>query len=359
MENGTTSADFPLNRSVEFPSILPSASHIVKGIGMDRRKSCNLLFRQLLVHPEHGPSAAPDPHLGLPVDLQERARFISEAGMGLNPKCTIPRMASVGGQEGSVGNVANIILCSISIIIPLVICRFVARRRAAVGRVEMIVLLLIYALCSLFQLLDTGAILRQGSRAIVWITALHQTLVVSFFVVLVWLGLLGFQVVEDGSLTSFAILTLIGGFITVGSSYIFLDTGFSISHYFLSKPASHLYSPWTFSLIILWPIIACTLYVILTAMVITYRLGERRPMIHLISGVLTLILAEAARFGLSYSICRSSSGAVDSSFIATFLETAALGWLVGGWVAITEADWDDFEAWEQGPNLQQRKQPSA
>ncbi|EGG01583.1 uncharacterized protein MELLADRAFT_39059, partial [Melampsora larici-populina 98AG31] len=164
--------------------------------------------------------------------------------------------------------------------------------------------------------------------------------------VLVWLGLLGFQLVEDGTLASLAILTLCGGFLTIGSAYIFLDTAFGISHYFLSKPASHLYSPWTFSLIILWPIIACTLYVILTTMVITYRLGERRPMIHVISAVFTLILAEAARFGLSHAICRRSSGSVDSSFIATFLETAALGWLVGGWVAITEADWDDFEAWE-------------
>lgn len=81
-------------------------------------------------------------------------------------------------------------------------------------------------------------------------------------------------------------------------------------------------------------------------MVIIWRLGERRPLLYLLATTLTLILAEGIRYGLSQSLCQHSSGKVDGSFLGTFLETLALGWLVIGWVAITEEDWADFESGE-------------
>ncbi|KAG0143230.1 hypothetical protein CROQUDRAFT_49140 [Cronartium quercuum f. sp. fusiforme G11] len=190
--------------------------------------------------------------------------------------------------------------------------------------------------------------LSQGSRTLVWVTAIHLSLIVSFFSVLVWLGLLGFQLVEDGTLASLGLLTGLTGILAIGSAYIFLDTAFGITHYFQSKPPSHLYSPWTFSLVILWPLIACLIYACATTIVVLHRLGERRPLIYTFGAAITLALAEASRYGLSHTLCRRSSGSVDGSFLGTFLETAALGWLLTGWVAITEANWDEFEAWDPG-----------
>lgn len=106
--------------------------------------------------------------------------------------------------------------------------------------------MVIYSLIAFFQLLDTGTMLRQGSRSLVWVTAIHQTLIVWFFAVLVWLGTLGFQFIEDGTWSSVGPLIVLGGFLSIGSAYIFFDTGFGITHYFASQPASNLYSPWTF-----------------------------------------------------------------------------------------------------------------
>lgn len=61
---------------------------------------CNLFFRQLLVHPATGTGSAPDPALGTSLDVKD-------AGLGVNPECTIARMSAAGGAPGSVGNVGE------------------------------------------------------------------------------------------------------------------------------------------------------------------------------------------------------------------------------------------------------------
>jgi len=74
---------------------------------------CNLFFRQLLVHPDHGVEAAPDPYLGLPSDdPSARQSLVRELGLGIRSSCSIPRMETAGGQLNSLG---NLILCCVAL----------------------------------------------------------------------------------------------------------------------------------------------------------------------------------------------------------------------------------------------------
>jgi len=55
------------------------------------------------------------------------------------------------------------------------------------------------------------------------------------------------------------------------------------------------------------------------------------------------ILSQLDYFLLSRTICKGSSHKVDGSFIATLLETAAVGVLYLAWDSITEGSWADDE----------------
>ncbi|KAA1067729.1 hypothetical protein PGT21_050122 [Puccinia graminis f. sp. tritici] len=326
---------------------------------------CNLFFRQLLVHPERGVQAAPDPSLNLPSeDLTQREGIVKELGVGINPTCTIPRMEVVGGKLDSLGNVANIVLCCVSIFVVGWLVRKAFRRKAAVARVEIILLLIIYGLLKFFEIFANGGVLEQGSQSIVWLTGLDHSLLVVFFFGLIWLGFLGLQVVEDGSLFSLVPLATCSTFLFVASNYIFLDTGFGITHYFASQPADHLYSPWTFTMVILWPLIALTIYAGLTILVSVKVLGELKPVILLLCSLMTIGLAELFRWILSQPICHSSHGTVDGSFMGSLFELVSLGLLVYTWISLTEAEWDEYQDFGFGfptaqPILQQQQQQNS
>lgn len=88
-------------------------------------------------------------------------------------------MSAAGGQiPGSLGNIANIIACGLSIFIAIALAVLAGRRAAAVGRVEMRILFIVYGIVQAFNLVSTGAFLRAGSLSLVWISAIHLGLVV-------------------------------------------------------------------------------------------------------------------------------------------------------------------------------------
>jgi hypothetical protein len=68
--------------------------------------------------------------------------------------------------------------------------------RFRVGKSEMGIFYLLYALTCVFQALTTGSFLHQGGTPLVWITAVHIGLIVALFWVLLFLGILTLQVLE-------------------------------------------------------------------------------------------------------------------------------------------------------------------
>ncbi|RPD53451.1 hypothetical protein L227DRAFT_398150 [Lentinus tigrinus ALCF2SS1-6] len=289
---------------------------------------CNLFYRQI----EHHNSSI----------LQGVSADPTSAPVGVNPTCGI----LIAGHQGSFANIANIIACGLSIIFTALLVVLATRRRAAVGRVEFRIFLVLYLITLPLQLLSTGAFLEQGSTALTAITAVHAGFVAATFWALLGNAIVSTQVVEDGTMSSLVPFDFFIAAFLAATIYISLDVGFSFTTVFgPSNPPQDLNSIPLFVLTSIWPGAAAILYFAIMAYVVLGMLNELRPMWYYVLAAVLFVLSQLDYFLLSKVICRAAAtGAVskvDGSFIATILETAAVGVLYLAWRSITEESWED------------------
>jgi len=91
----------------------------------------------------------------------------------------------------------------------------------------------------------------------------------------------------------------------------------------------------------IWPLITIVIYLGIMTYIVVGPLGEIRPLRWFYGAAIALVLAQLDYFLLSKPICLGTSQRLDGSFIATFLETAAIGLLCLAWRSITEESWED------------------
>jgi len=259
--------------------------------------------------------------------------------VGVNPKCGIPRLDAA---DHRLGNIANVILCGLSVFLVLALMHRASRRKAAVARVELTMFLALYLVSLPLQLITTSSFLEQGTTALVAITAVHAGVVAALFWTLLGNALISMQVVEDGTLSSlipFTFLTL--AFFGV-TTYISFDVALTVTHAFgPSDPAQALHSIPLFVLTSIWPGAAALVYFVLMTYVVLGMLREVRPIWFYVLAAVLFVLSQLDYFLLSKVICNGTGAKVDGAFITTLLETAAVGTLVMGWRSITEETWDD------------------
>ncbi|KII91413.1 hypothetical protein PLICRDRAFT_105350 [Plicaturopsis crispa FD-325 SS-3] len=285
---------------------------------------CNLFYRQL----ENKSSGT----------LTGLSATAASAPVGVNPSCGILK----AGQSGSLGNIANIIVCALSMVFVTGLIVLATRRKAAVGRIELRTFLILYLITLPLQLLTTGAVLEQGSTALVVLTAIHAGVLAGTMWALVANGLVATQIVEDGTLSSMIPYYFVTLVFFAATTYISLDVGLSITHVFgPSSPPQALGSIPLFVLTSIWPGAAALIYLGIMTYIVLAVLNEVRPMWYYILSAILFILSQLAYFLLSKVICKGSNSKVDGSFIATLLESAAVGTLYLAWRSITEESWDD------------------
>ncbi|KAK7685113.1 hypothetical protein QCA50_011952 [Cerrena zonata] len=287
---------------------------------------CNLFYRQIQHHQSSVfTSVSSNP---------------ATAPVGINPTCGIPFV----GSNGSLANIANIVACALSIFVVGALIFLTSRRRAAVGRVEFRIFLVLYWLTLPLQLLTTGSVLQQGSTALTVLTAIHAGFVAATFWALLGNAIVSTQVVEDGTLSSlipFSFFTL-AFFIAV--TYISLDTAFSFTSVFgPSDPADSLNNIALFILTNIWPAAAAVIYFALMLYIILGILNELKPVWFYILAAGLFVLSQLDFFLLNKVICKGANQKIDGSFVATILETASVVVLYFGWKGITEEQWDDQE----------------
>ncbi|KAM5541900.1 hypothetical protein V8D89_004629 [Ganoderma adspersum] len=284
---------------------------------------CNLFYRQV----QHHNSSL----------LTGISATSASAPVGVNPECGILRV----GHDGSLANIANIIACSLSMILTFLLILWTTRRRAAVGRVELRIFLVLYFFTIPLQLLSTGSFLEQGSTALTAITAVHAGFVAATFWALIGNAIVSTQLVEDGTITS---LLPFGFFVLAffaATTYISLDVGFSFTSVFgPSNPLVDLNSVSLFVLTSIWPAVAAIVYLLLMTYVVLGMLNEVRPMWYYVLAAILFVLSQLDFFLLSKVICKASNK-IDGSFIATLLETAAVAILYFAWRSITEESWEE------------------
>jgi len=285
---------------------------------------CNLFYRQIAYNSDSaltGVSANPN-----------------SAPVGVNPECGTPK----SGVDGSLGNIANVVVCAVSMVLVATLIVLSSRRKAAVGRTEIRIFFILYFLSLPFQLLTTGAFLEQGTTALVVLTAIHAALVTALFWSLLANGLVATQVVEDGTASSLIPFLFFTVAFFVATLYISLDVALHFTNTFgPSNPLLALHSTPLFVLTSIWPGAAALLYFGLMTYIVLAILNEVRPMWYYILSAVLFILSQLDYFLLNKVICKGANAKVDGSFVATILETASVGVLYLAWRSITEESWDD------------------
>ncbi|KAJ4476463.1 chitin synthase III catalytic subunit-domain-containing protein [Lentinula edodes] len=291
---------------------------------------CNLFYRQL-----SSDSSLKSILTGLSADA-------NSAPVGINPVCGIAKAGTTidGPHQGtgkSLGNIANIVVCAVSMLVILGLIVASQKRKAAVGRVELRNLLILYFLTLPFQLLTTGSFLAQGSTALVALTAIHAGLVAAFFWALLMNALIATQKIEDGTPAALVPYLLFCAAFFAGTTYIAFDVGLGITTALgPSNDPRELRSIPLFVLTSIWPAVAAILYFGIMTYIVLAVLNEIRPMWYYILSAGLFVLSQLAWFLLGKVICEGSTSKVDGSFVATILETAAVGVLYLAWRSITE-----------------------
>lgn len=285
---------------------------------------CNLFYRQLQTND--------------PTVLVGSSNDAASAPVGVNPECGIPKV----NTNGSLGNIANIIVCGLSFFVIGALIYFTGRRKAAVGRVELRIFFVLYLLTLPFQLITSGSLLTQGSTALVVLTAIHAGLVATLFWTLLANAIVATQIVEDGTLSSIVPFSILSIAFFAATTYISLDVGLSITHVLgTSNPPQSINSIPLFVLTSIWPAVAALFYFGIMLYIVLGILNEIRPVWYYVIAAILFVLSQLDYFLLSKVICRGSSMKVDGSFIATILETACVVTLYFAWRGITEEDWDN------------------
>ncbi|KAL5489711.1 hypothetical protein ACEPAI_4543 [Sanghuangporus weigelae] len=292
---------------------------------------CNLFYRQLQNHSN-------ETLAGLSEDPQS-------APIGINPVCGIPLVGHTNSftSSNSLGNIADIVVCGVCIFFVTALILWTSRRKAAVGRSELRVFLVLYLLSLPLQLVTTGSIIRQGTTALVVLTAIHAGVVAALFWTLLANAIVATQVVEDGTLSSLVPMGILALLFFVATTYISLDVALVITDLFgPSDPPQAVHSTPLFVFTSVWPAAAAFLYFVIMAYIVVGVLRERRPMLYYLAAAVCFVLGELAWFLLGKVICENTNAKIDGRFIATLLETACVGALFMGWRSITEESWDDY-----------------
>ncbi|KAJ7860364.1 hypothetical protein B0H14DRAFT_2744466 [Mycena olivaceomarginata] len=210
------------------------------------------------------------------------------------------------------------------------------KRKAAVGRIELRTFLSLYFLTLPLQLVTTGSFLEQGGTPLVVITAIHAASSPHSSGRYSPTRSSRRRSSKTAHPPALSLSTRSPSYFFAATTYISLDIGLSITSVFgpstaAAKPGEH-------------PAVSATvvIYFALMTYIVLAVLNEVRPMWFYILSAALFVLSQLDYFLLNKVICKVRlEPKVDGSFVATFLETAAVGVLYLAWKSITEESWDE------------------
>ena len=153
-------------------------------------------------------------------------------------------------------------------------------------------------------------------------------------------GIVGYQLIDDGTPLSIALMILSAGALFVGTGFIALDTGFGWTKYWDSSyDAPHNRHIALYVLYQLVPLIFLVAYFVLESILVLRVLGETRPMLLLGGAALSFAVGQVFNYEVSKYICDGTKGKIDGALFETLftLISVVLVWFF--WSSITEDDW--------------------
>ncbi|KAM0191376.1 hypothetical protein ACHAPA_002115 [Fusarium lateritium] len=251
--------------------------------------------------------------------------------------CELTGISLSGGRH--LGNLGSIILAGAAIATAGFLLLRSEKKRAAVGRREMQLFLIGYIIISICEIFSVGEF-PLNSTVRVAFSAIHIGMIIATCWILMLNAVVGYQIIDDGTPLSMALIVLSAGILLVGTGYIALDTGFSWTGYWDDSYESP--NNRNIALYVLYqlvPLIFIVAYLVLETILVIRILGETRPMIYLAAAALLFAIGQVFNYAVSKYICEGSSGKVDGSLFQTFFTLLAVIMIWIFWSSITEDDW--------------------
>lgn len=152
-------------------------------------------------------------------------------------------------------------------------------------------------------------------------------------------AVVGYQIIDDGTPLSLALIVISAGALLIGTGYIALDTGLSFTGYW---DDSYDLPNKNYALYVLYqlvPLILLVAFFILETILVIRVLGETRPMLYLSAAALLFAIGQIFNYAISKYICDGTNGKIDGALFETLftLLSVVMTWIF--WSSITEDDW--------------------
>ncbi|KAK8086970.1 hypothetical protein PG994_001944, partial [Apiospora phragmitis] len=232
--------------------------------------------------------------------------------------CKLEGIPLSGGRQ--LGNLGSILLCGIAIAVSALLLLLSERKKAAVGRREMQLFLVGYIILEICEIFTVGEFPLNSTVRIAF-TGIHIGMVIATTWILMLNGVVGYQVIDDGTPLSIGLMAISGVILLVGTGYIALDTGFDWTGTFEDS-----LTPATGNRNI--------------ALYVLYQLAPLvRPMAYLTGAALLFAIGQIFNYTISPYICNGTAGKIDGALFETLftLLSVIMVWIF--WSSITEDDW--------------------
>jgi hypothetical protein len=251
--------------------------------------------------------------------------------------CELTGISLSGGRH--LGNLGSILLAGIAIATAGFLLLRSEKKRAAVGRREMQLFLIGYIIISICEIFSVGEF-PLNSTVRVAFSAIHIGMIIATCWILMLNAVVGYQIIDDGTPLSIALIVISAAVLLIGTGYIALDTGFSWTGYWDSSydgPRNRNVA--LYVLYQLVPLIFLVAYFVLEAILVVRILGETRPMIYLAAAALLFAIGQVFNYAVSKYICDGTSGKIDGSLFQTLFTLLSVIMVWVFWSSITEDDW--------------------
>ncbi|VTT71062.1 unnamed protein product [Fusarium fujikuroi] len=251
--------------------------------------------------------------------------------------CELTGISLSGGRH--LGNLGSILLAGAAIVTAVFLLLRSEKKRAAVGRREMQMFLIGYIIISICEIFSVGEFPLNSTVRIAF-SAIHIGMIIATCWILMLNAVVGYQIIDDGTPLSMALIAISALLLLIGTGYIALDTGFSWTGYWDdSYDAPRNRNIALYVLYQLVPLILLVAFLVLEAILVIRILGETRPMIYLAAAALLFAIGQVFNYAISKYICDGTSGKIDGALFQTLFTLLSVIMVWVFWSSITEDDW--------------------
>lgn len=152
-------------------------------------------------------------------------------------------------------------------------------------------------------------------------------------------AVVGYQLLDDGTRISLGLIVGSALALFIGTGYIALDTGYKWTGHFNSSLSGNNRNIGLYVLYQLAPLVFLFIFFVLETLLVIRVLGERKPMIYLVTAALLFALGQIFDYIVSIHICNGVHGKIDGALFETLFTLLSVIAVWGFWSSITEDDW--------------------